>query len=102
MALDLIRKAKSFDMVSVQGVRLHKNISFEKYFESYSRKVDGLVKLATYSFHNKAFSNMHRLMPFSQFYISTQHKKEAEKFFKRFPLYVVYEVEHLHTNLNFA
>ena len=97
MALGLTTKAISLDIPDIQNVRLHRNMSFEKYFEGYSRETDGLVHVATYSFHSEAFSTIHRLMPFSRFYISSEKQNAAKKFFKRFPLYVVFTVENLHT-----
>lgn len=76
---------------------LHRNLSFDEYFSGYSRNIDGRVHLATYSFDDKAFKKINRLMPFSIFYISEKHKASAIRFLRRFPHYLVYVVEGLHT-----
>jgi len=78
-------------------VAIHRNASFETYFSNYSRELDGIVRIATYSFDDRAFSSMHKLMPFSVFYISPNHRHKAIKFLRRFPLYIVYMVDELHT-----
>lgn len=76
---------------------LHRNLSFDEYFSSYSREIDGRVRLATYSFNDNAFKKINKLMPFSIFYISEKHKPNAIRFLRRFPHYLVYIVEGLHT-----
>jgi len=76
---------------------LHRNLSFDEYFSSYSRDIDGRVRLATYSFNDNAFKKINKLMPFSIFYISERHKPNATRFLRRFPHYLVYIVEALHT-----
>ncbi|WP_157381842.1 hypothetical protein [Burkholderia ubonensis] len=91
-------KSSKYNAVSVSGkTTVHRNLSFEEYFSSYTRKNDGAVKVATYSFNKEAFSTIHKLMPFSSFYVSSNHDFAAEQFLRRFPLYVVYIVEGLHT-----
>ncbi|MXR37229.1 hypothetical protein [Craterilacuibacter sinensis] len=85
------------DISGVSSIRIHRNLSFEKYFSNYKRETDGVAKIATYSFNSQAINSFHKLMPFSTFYISDKHKSEAEKFIKRYPLYVVYIVKELHT-----
>lgn len=76
---------------------LHRNLSFDEYFSNYSRDIDGRVRLATYSFNDKAFKKINKLMPFSIFYISENHKPNAIRFLRRFPHYLVYTVKGLHT-----
>lgn len=76
---------------------LHRNLSYEKYFESYNRDTDGVLHIATYSFNKEAFSSLNRLMPFSRFYIDEKYIENAKQFIKRFPLYLVYSVPKLHT-----
>ncbi len=80
-----------------QTLKLHRNLSFEEYFSSYSREHDGRVRVATYSFNDGAFENIYRLMPFSIFYISEKHRSSAIKLLRRFPHYLVYTVRGLHT-----
>jgi len=85
-------------VVQVSGkTTIHRNLSFDKYFSTYTRKNDGVVKVATYSFNKEAFSTIHKLMPFSSFYVSSNHRGAAEQFLRRFPLYMVLIVEKLHT-----
>lgn len=79
------------------NLTIHRNLSFDAYFSKYSREVDGRVRLATYSFNDKAFKKIHKLMPFSIFYISENHKHNAIRFLRRFPHYLIYVVEGLHT-----
>ncbi|WP_157378744.1 hypothetical protein [Burkholderia ubonensis] len=84
--------------VDVSGKTIiHRNLSFDQYFSTYTRKGDGAVRVATYSFNNEAFAAIPKLMPFSTFYVSSNHRDAAEQFLWRFPLYVVYIVEKLHS-----
>lgn len=84
--------------ISIEGeLVLHRNLSYEAYFASYNREIDGTLHIATYSFNKNAFSSLNRLMPFSRFYIAENHIENAKQFIKRFPLYLVYSVPRLHT-----
>ncbi|WP_157768715.1 hypothetical protein [Paracidovorax avenae] len=82
-------------------VTLHRNHGWSDYFSSYTKNVDGTVHLSTYSFKSDDITAFTRLMPFSVFYISNLHKKNAEKFLRRFPMYLVFEVEGLHSKCVF-
>lgn len=95
------RTSKVIDIPIVGRTKIYRNLSFENYFASYSRGVDGVASLATYSFNSQAFGTLHKLMPFSTFYVAPKHQKAAERFVRRFPLYVVYIVPELHTKCIF-
>lgn len=82
-------------------VIVHRNLSFTKYFSGYSRETDGTVNVATYSFDMSALKEIHRLMPFSIFYVAPKYEAAAKLFLRRFPLYIVYVVEGLHTKCIF-
>lgn len=83
--------------MSFEKIKIHRNLSFEEYFSNYTCKSDGRVRIATYSFNDGVFEGIYRLMPFSIFYISSKYKNGAIKFLRRFPHYLVYVVEGLHT-----
>ncbi len=88
--------AKVLEIAVAGKIRIHRNLSYETYFSTYSRKTDGHVTLATYSFNAYAFDAFEKLMPFSVLQIAKNKMKEATEFVRRFPLYVVYLVPDLH------
>jgi len=93
-----MKKISQVKEVATSGkLKIHRNLSYEEYFSTYSRDVDGLAILATYSFNAHAFNDFNRLMPFSKFFIAKKKKRAAIDFVRRFPLYVVYLVPELHT-----
>lgn len=86
-------KATQILDITVPGkLRVHRNLSYAAYFSGYSRKTDGRVVLATYSFNAHAFDALDKLMPFSVLFVATDKKADAIRFVRRFPLYVVFLV----------
>ncbi|MGE6497105.1 hypothetical protein ACQKFX_21340 [Cupriavidus metallidurans] len=96
-----LRPRRTNNISIVGSVTLHRNLSFEDYFSTYSRERDGAVRLATYSFKDVAFGDIHKMMPFSTLYVDENYVGAATKFVRRFPLYVVYIVKGLHTKCIF-
>lgn len=83
------------------SVTLHRNLSWAKYFASYSREIDGRAHIATYSFDDNAVQDFVRLMPFSTLYIDERYKAKATTFARRFPMFLVFWVERLHSKCIF-
>lgn len=90
-------KEETLPLEHASEIAIHRNLSFSRYFSGYSRETDGTVRIATYSFDMSAIVAIHRLMPFSTFYLAPKYEAAAEAFLRKFPLYVVYIVEGLHT-----
>lgn len=95
------KKEESLALEETSGLVVYRNLSFTNYFSNYSRKTDGSVRVATYSFKMSALEEIHRLMPFSIFYVDAKYEEEAKEFLRRFPLYIVYVLEKLHTKCIF-
>ncbi len=88
-------------LVSVPFVDIHKDMSYESFFNRYNPYRDGKVYAATYSFRHEDFSFWSKLEPLSVFYVDHNYEKSALSFLRRFPLFEVYSVPHLHTKAIF-
>lgn len=95
------KKEETLVLEEISGLTVYRNLSFTNYFSNYSRATDGSVRVATYSFDMSALEEIHRLMPFSVFYVAPKYEDAAKRFLRRFPLYIVYVVEELHTKCIF-
>lgn len=96
-----INEEKTIDISIQSKIKIIRNLSYQDYFRSYSRRDDGRVTLATYSFNAHAINEFHKLMPFSTLYIAASKEHEARRFAKRFPLYIIYLIQNLHSKVIF-
>lgn len=80
---------------------LYADLSYADFFERYYPRRDGRVYAATYSFRHSDIDFWWKLEPTSTLFIDSKYAKQAQAFVRRFPLFEVYSVHHLHTKAIF-
>ena len=93
--------SKEFTIHQLPFLHLYRDLSFRDFFNKYDPWRDGKVQIATYSFSHKDFDFWAKLQPGSIFYIDQKYEKIALEFLKRYPLFEVYSVSHLHSKIVF-
>jgi hypothetical protein len=86
---------------NVSFVRLYRDLSYADFFSEYNAHRDGRVIGATYSLEHRDFEFWMRFEPFSVLFVDRRYRDKASALLKRFPLFLVYSVPHLHTKAFF-
>ncbi len=80
---------------------LYADMSYADFFGRYYPRRDGRVYAATYSFRHRDIDFWWKLEPTSTLFIDSKYAQQAQTFVRRFPLFEVYSVSHLHTKAVF-